>query len=171
MSDENEQPKGIGDTALPPIPLTPKMEWVCARLDAHYIQQRFKKSSPSNMLRGAIFAARLELRHHNPDWLAQAAHSLRDILYPYLAKKGALGIPKTIQLFKDYGSVKNPEETIERINKLFVELTRISHHDQKDPRSFEALLADFEAGMADVLSRQSDIHTEIDDLLSLDPNV
>ena len=70
---------------LPPINLSDDQEELCRRLDEWH-----KKSGlsprPSDMFRGAVFAIQDECSS-NPDRIAQAAHSLREILYPYQSKQ------------------------------------------------------------------------------------
>jgi hypothetical protein len=166
MSDR-EIPQPVGDTGLPPIPLTSKMANLCARLDALSVQNQ-RTSLPSDMVRGAVFVARSEL-HSNPDWIAQAAHSLRDTLYPFLSKKSGIGKQSTIQALKQYGSVKDPNVTVPKMGRLFGELSDVAHHGKVLNRTFEDLLAEFELVLADALGRQSDIHAEIDEILSLNP--
>lgn len=161
-------PKSFGDTELPPIQLGSKMAKMCARLDALHIQNG-RTSLPSSMVRGAVFVARLELRK-NSDWLAQAAHSLRDALYPFLSPKMGGGQTSTKEALRKYGSVKDPEVTVPQMARLFGELTGIAHHNPISLRPFEDLLADFETVLADALGRQSDIHADIDDFLSQDPS-
>jgi hypothetical protein len=169
--DQNDPqiPRPVGDTELSSVPLGTKMERMCIRLNALHTQNRHK-GLPSDMVRGAVFVARSALRK-NPDWFAQAAHSLRDTLYPFLSPKVGGGQKKTIEALKNYGSVKDPETTVPRMGRLFGELSDIAHHGIVPGRSFEDILAEFETVLADALGRQSDIHGEIDELLSLDPSV
>ena len=83
-----KQQTPVGDTPLPPARLTSEQEDLCSRLDELY-QPYDLHVRPSEMFRGAVFASRAECRN-NPDWIAQAAHSLREILYPILrASRGA----------------------------------------------------------------------------------
>lgn len=78
-----------GDTPLPPVRLTPQQEDLCRRLDELY-QPYDLHVRPSDMFRGAVFASRAECRN-NSDWIAQAAHSLREILAPILRSRPGPG--------------------------------------------------------------------------------
>ena len=120
------------------------------------------------MVEGAVYAARSELRK-NPDWLAQAVHSLRDTLYPLLSPRG-IGKDATKAALKKYGSTRDPEITIKEMGRLFGELSDIAHHGKISTRPFEEILQEFEKVLADALARQSDIHGEIDELLLQVPN-
>ncbi len=169
MSD-TDIPKPVGgEDVTAPVQLGQKMTKLCAHLDALYTQNG-RSGLPSDMIRGAVFVARTELRK-NTDWLAQAAHSLRDTLYPFLSPKAGGGQRTTKALLKKFGSAKDPEHTVPRMGRLFGELTAVAHHGSITSRSFEDMLADFEEVLADALGRQSDIHGEIDDLLAQDPTV
>ena len=163
----NEIPESVGGTELLPVQIGSKMTKLCSRLDVLH-SQNGRTSLPSDMVRGAIFAARSELRK-NPDWMAQAVHSLRDTLYPFLSKRAGIGAKATKEALKRYGSARDPEITVAQMGHLFGELSDIAHHGTIPTRSFEDLLVEFETVLADALGRQSDIHSEIDEVLSLDP--
>ena len=167
MANDNQLPKSVGNTELPPVPLGNKMEKLCGRLNILH-SQNGRTSLPSDMVRGALFAARSELRK-NPDWLAQAIHSLRDTLYPFLSPKADGGHKTTKAALKKFGAVKDPEQTVPRMGRLYGELTGIAHHGSASTRPFEDILLEFENVLADALGRQSDTHGEIDDLLSQSP--
>ena len=62
-------PQSIGEIELPPVSLLPEQEELCRRLDDLHNQYGLK-ALPSNMFRGAVFAARTECRRGNPDWLS-----------------------------------------------------------------------------------------------------
>ena len=69
---------------LPPIILMPQQEELCRRLDA-LNQRTIHGQELSNLFRGAIFAIREECRS-NSDWMAQSAHSLREIICSSIAE-------------------------------------------------------------------------------------
>lgn len=79
--EDKSLPQPVGGGQLPPSSLTPKQEDLCKRMDKLHARYGLKVK-PSDMFKGAIFAARIECRS-NPDWVAQAANSLREILYPF----------------------------------------------------------------------------------------
>lgn len=162
-------PDSIGITELAPLVLTSKQEELCARLDEFYSKHNLLVK-PSDMFRGAMFAMRPELRS-NPDWMAQAAHSLRDILYPF----GEAGVPNKEEALRQYGSVRLEAKLTQELGKVFGSLTEITHHGNGRGNSvnysefsasdFDALVGRFENIMFDVLARQIDVHSEIDGFL------
>jgi len=171
--DDKELPKPLGENILSPVPLTPEQENLCHRLDDWYSQYNIKVK-PSDMFRGAIFAIRPECRS-NPDLIAQAAHSLRDILYPF----GDNDIPKKEKAFKEFGSVWADGKLTQEIGRIFGFLSELAHHGNGRGNSvdfltfsiidFENLVTDFERAMTDALTRQIDIHAEIDQVLIENP--
>ena len=88
-------PPPTGTTPLLPPSLNPEQQDLCNRLDEWHDQYKSLKGKPSKMFQGAIFAIKTECRN-NPDMIAQAAHSLREILYPFKSKEEAI---------REYGSV------------------------------------------------------------------
>ncbi len=168
--DDESLPQSVGEQLLPPPPLLSEDETLCARLDDLYLFSGHKVK-PSDMLRGAIYASRKECRS-NPDWMSQAANSLREILYPFWRGK------RKSEVFKNYGSVRIGSELTDEINKLFGLLNNLAHHGSIAPKfdfttftvlDFERLIADFTRIMRDALARQIDIHQEIDSVLVAGP--
>lgn len=162
-------PEPIGKPKFPPPPMSDKLSEVCKRWQRlHSFADR--DYSPLKFVQGAIFAARPELRN-NPEWQSQAAHSLREVLYPFMSlnNKG-LGRNRTKSVLKGHGVVRDPEKTVNQLNTLWVELNEVAHHNSKKKiREFEAILRDFENHLLDALARQSDIHGQINDILSHPP--
>lgn len=168
MADEL-QPQSTGEGTLPPVRLTPEQEDLCRRLDELYDPYNLHVR-PSTMFRGAVFASRAECRS-NPDWVAQAAHSLREILYPIWSPKHKEIADKKKTVFENYGSVSVDDRSIGAVGSVYGRLTKLTHHDRTaSARSdFEQLLAEFERAMGQALTRQLDLHREIDDLVSSGP--
>lgn len=172
---DQQSPESLGDNTLPPISLTPEQENLCERLDNWYSQYNIMVR-PSDIFRGAIFAARTECRS-NPDWIAQATHSLRDILYPFWG--GNDGVPKKEEALKGYGSVKANGKLTQEIGRIYGSLTELAHHGNGRGNSidflnfkisdFANIVSDFERAMIDALMRQLDVHNEIDKILSQSP--
>lgn len=170
--EDNKQDPLLGDSVLPPIQLTPRQEELCAKLDKFHAVSGLN-SKPSEMFRGAVYALRKEVRT-NPDLMAQAANSLRNIIYPF----GKNIVPKKEDALKLYGSACAEEATIIKLGKLHGSFTEIAHngngingdlrHVSVTPQELEGLLADFESVMFSVLTRQADIHSRIDQILSVD---
>lgn len=170
MTDDSDIPKSVGNTELPPIVLEDKLKKICEQLDILHLQNS-RTVTPSEMVHGALYAARAELRK-NPDWLAQAVHSLRDTLYPLVGKnkKHSIGAKATKEALKKYGSTRDPELTVKEMGRLFGELSDIAHHGKVPNRPFEEILREFERVLTDALARQSDIHTEIEEFLTQTPS-
>ena len=170
-------PKSVGEEILAPTPPTSKQEEVCKRLDDFH-QHYGLKAKPSDMLRGAIFVSQQKLRS-NPDWIAQAANSLREILYPFYSRE-VKSIPTNKQkTLKGYGSVKFSSDLVDKMGRMWGTLNGLAHHGNIDKNhvdfvnfsmdNFESLLADFENIMLDILARQVDLHKEIDDIILKGP--
>lgn len=167
MTDEL-LPQPIGVTPLPPPSLNPEQQDLCNRLDEWHDQYKSLKGKPSKMFQGAIFAIRTECRN-NPDMIAQAAHSLREILYPFKSKEEAI---------REYGSVHTDKAFVEKIGRVYGQLTSLAHHGRNSKNldfinftisDFERLLDEFVRIMRHALTRQMDIHGEIEQVLSGDP--
>ena len=156
-----QQQDSTSDTPSTPVRLTPEQEDLCRRMDElHALDQL--KTKPSDMFRGALSAMRDE---NNPDRIAQAALSLREILLPIIGARK--------QAFEKYGSVF--------LNVGFGEILRdlndLVHHgvnsDRLDFQNFSAsdfdnLMKDFEATMQTALIRPIDVHRNIGQFLNGD---
>lgn len=157
-------PQPIGATPLPPPSLNPEQQDLCNRLDEWHDQYKLLKGKPSKMFQGAIFAIKTECRN-NPDMIAQAAHSLREIIYPFWSRQVKSVSDKKGNALKKYGSVFVDEEAVGRV---YNQLNNLAHH-RSTPTNFEQVIADFVRVMQQVLTRQIDIHVEIDQILGGDP--
>jgi len=122
------------------------------------------------MFQGTVFAVRPECQS-NSDRIAQAAHSLREILYPLWSKDKEAAL-------KTYGSVNIDKAFIEKAGRVYGQLSNLAHHrhpsNNQDFSSFtisdfQQLLAEFQRVMLDLLKRQTDIHRELDQIFSYDP--
>lgn len=132
--------------------------------------------SPADMFRGAIFASRPECRS-NPDWISQAGNSLREILYPFYSRQ-VPGVPTNKkEVLEKFGSVRADEKTIDRMGVIKGKVEGIAHHGSVEKNGvnyltfkaedFDALLSEFEEVMLDCLTRQVDVHAEIDLLIAV----
>ena len=188
MPDESLPPP-IGTTPLPPPSLSPEQRELCAHLDELYAQEG-RKVKPSKMFEGAVFAIKPECGS-NPDRIAQAAHSLREILYRFWSPQEQTetvdntntGTDKKKEILKNalerYGSVHIDKPLMRKVWRVYGQLTNLAHHGNASSNrdfsnftisDFERLLAEFQRVMRDILKRQTDIHEEIDQILSEDPN-
>lgn len=173
MADELLQ-QPLGNAPLPPVRLTPEQEDLCRRMDELYAPYSLHVR-PSDLFRGAIFASRAECRG-NPDWIAQATHSLREILDPVLRSRlgpgtGTLHIPEDKRdVFQRYGSV-SVDIVLDQVGRAYNRLSDAAHHKSNFSTSsdFELLLTDFERSMGQALIRQLDLHNEIDTFLGSGP--
>ena len=173
-----EQTNYMYNHISPEIPLKPaelekKDRNLCKRLDELYALYDYDlKVKPSDMFQGALFAMRPECRS-NPDWMAQTAHSLREILYHFNGNP----LPKREQAFKEYGSVKTDQ--VSDVGTVYGKLTELAHHGNGRGNSvdmktytdsdFEQLVSDFKRVMFDALTRQFDIHSKINDIVNINP--
>ena len=129
------------------------------------------QAKPSDMFRGALSAIDDE---NNPDRIAQAAHSLREILYPIMSGRVRRSLGAREKPFEWYGSVFLEVG----LGKIFGALTDLAHHgvtsDKLDflnftTSDFERLMRDFETTMQRALIRPIDLHRQIDEFLSAGP--
>jgi hypothetical protein len=173
-------PQPVGEIILSPSLLPPGQDDLCSRLDNLHSLYGLK-AKPSDMFRGAIFIKRQEIRS-NPDWVAQGAHSLREILYPFLGVRGKIKrmVTNKKEIFQKYGSARVSDELIKDMGRVWGLLSKLAHHGNvtKDNGSgiytsndFENLLAEFEKVMHDILTRQADIHKEIDSIILQGPEI
>jgi len=125
-----------GDTTLPPVDLGPEVVDLCNKIDSFYSNypKQHKGRKTSDLIKGAFYAARPECRS-NPDWMSQAAHSLREILYPLVSKK--ISQTNLINLALKYSNdenlkdkIKNEEfiNTFQRLDVLYKKFSDIAHH-------------------------------------------
>ena len=169
-------PQPEDESLLPPVSLTPGQEELCRRLDDLHSQYGLK-ASPSDMFRGAVYAARAECRS-NTDWRSQAANSLREILYPLWSNQVKSVSEKKSGALKKYGSVFASERDIEELGRVYGKLNDLAHHCSEAQvvefssftiSDFEKLIVEFERCMRNALTTQTDIHQEMDRILSAGP--
>ena len=147
-----------------PVRLTPSQIDLCNRLDEwHQRSSSVFSAKPSDMFKGSLFVISLPSQY-NPDKIAQAAHSLREIFYPLWKKKK--------DSLKNYGAIER-NEWMEEAGRIYGILSDLAHHHRPKQESqkfnnkdkFEKLIERFEYVMRHLLSRQFDIHREIDEFL------
>lgn len=173
MADELES--SLSTSGTQSVSLTPAQEKLCRQLDELYDLYGLEPR-PSAMFRGALFAIREA--QNNPDWLAQAAHSLREILHPFWGPKIKAVPDRKKNALKKFGSVF-ADDIEKNIGSIYGTLSDLAHHGVDAPRldfsnytlpMFENLIARFETSMLRALTRQSDLDNEIDHFLSSDPS-
>lgn len=157
-----------GEGPLPPITLSPQQKELCTRLDELY--SLFKsKAKPSDMFQGALFAMRIACQN-NSDRIAQAAHSLREILYPIYDNADDT-VPYKGKAFENYGSVSINNTSMQAVNEIYGELNKLAHHKitASGPDFLNDTLSHFERILLNVTTRQIDLHNEIDQILRSGP--
>lgn len=173
--DDKILPKSIGGSEFSPAQLSSKQDDLCDKLDS--LHNKYGLSvKPSSMLRGAVFVAQKELRN-NSDWMTQAANSLREILYPFYSKE-IKNIPSNKRnILEAYGSVRaTDDKLIQEMGRVYGLLNGLAHHgnikknnvdlSKFSQEDFEKLFIDFESVMLKALSRQLDIHQQVDKIVA-----
>lgn len=146
------------------------------RLDDFYRKKSISKQAlPSSLLSGALYTCSPEVRANNIDWIAQTAHSLREIFYN-------LGLGETIGTYPSRNGVQ-------KIGEYYNLMSEIAHHNfsgagesrlvggtKQKPveitdEIFLSLVHDFANAMFSALRRQLDAHIEIDQILKQGPTV
>jgi hypothetical protein len=180
--DENNNPiektdSQSADSGIP-FELSDKQKELCRRLDQFYkIALDNKGISPSSIYRGALYAISPDQIRQNSDWMAQAAHSLRDIIYRFYKTTAVL---KKDKAFKRYGSVGAVDKLTEVIDHYYGFLTNVAHHYMDNAAKnpiisknrkqsveitedvFKKVVSGFEDVLFEALRRQLEAHSEID---------
>jgi hypothetical protein len=164
-----------------PIPLTDKQRWLCGRLDELYAAVERSGTRPSDMFLSALYVMHPAQRGRNPDWMTQAAHSLRELLYPFYKSDAPI---KRRDAFVRYGVAGDADALSKTINVHYGFMTSVAHHEWaqalKNPvlktlaiqenadhtSVFESVAAAFEDVLFRALRRQLDVHVEIDRFVS-----
>ena len=165
MADE-PFPVQTSESSLSPIRLTPEQEELCRRMDELYVLDGLK-AQPSEMFRGAVLVIG---DGSNPDRIAQAAHSLREIIYPLINNR-----VKTSQRHRS-------AITDVGLGRMYGDLSHLAHHGAIPSKrldfpnftraDFDRLMQDFEQLMRRALirptdlDRQIELHRQIDEFLS-----
>jgi len=178
VTDGEEGIGAVGATAEPVL-LTEKQRELCRRLDELYASANKKDVRASNLFRGALYSMQSEVRKANPDWMAQTAHSLRDLIYPFY-RSGAENRKKDV--FTQYGTAGDIDGLAKRIGLHFGFLSEVAHHrwaqakrsplvkstlisKKADDDILEEVINDFENVLFSALRRQLDAHGEIDQFI------
>lgn len=131
-----------------PLKLTSRQTWLCSHLDNLNVMKSFCPTAiPSVLLRGAIYLTQDSIRISNPDWMAQAAHSLREIMYGFVPirhtkTKIDFELGDTVEiseveqtrrnqiadLLRVFQDSENAEKLALDLNDLYLIFTNISHH-------------------------------------------
>lgn len=170
--EDKTLPKSYGEESTLLVPF-PEQEELCVRLDEFYQTSGNKlEFQPSSLFRGALYTMRYK---ENPDWMAQVAHSLREILYQF---KG------WSDTFVKYGSTYDKTKIGQDVGTYYTFISDIAHHSfekagtspliggtKANPVAitaeiFENVALRFGKILFTVLRRQIEAHQEIDNLLT-----
>jgi hypothetical protein len=176
--EDKDLPKSYGEKSPPPVSF-PEEDELCRRLDSFYQASGVQLSiPPSHLFKGALYAMRYK---DNPDWIAQVAHSLREILYHF---KGKGGWRKAILL---YGSAYDRNRIGQDVGEYYNFIQVLAHHrfetaaispliggSKMKPTVittdiFENIVLRFGRVLSVVLQRQLEVHKEIDSILAQGP--
>ena len=142
--------------------LTPERKKFCDMLDALYGPYTELEASASEMFLGALIA--INRSDGNPDWVSQAANSLREIIYPLLSSRSEFKALKN-QISKD-----GKHAEYKKVGKMYGKLSKLTHHFCRMSKlDFEKLLVEFDATILYVLPQQIDLHRDIETYVSLGP--
>src|SRR5215470_12634710 len=116
--EDKELPKSYGEEAPSPISF-PEKDELGRRLDEFYQASGVQlKVFPSSFLNGAFYTLRYK---DNPDWMAQVAHSLREILYQFKAGDWS-------KAFVAFGSTYDKNRIGPDLGIYYNFITNIAHH-------------------------------------------
>ena len=180
---DKEPPQKLhGGNRLPPLVLSPKQIDLSRMLDGFYQKNNLTplNPKPSEIFVGAIYGMQDSLRS-NPDWIAQVAHSLRELLYPIWYEVRRLNRQdkaSSIQdKFKKFG-YRFIEDVFSEIEAVYGKLSDLAHHGLEPQKfteaelnnfsesDFEKLVRDFENLMFHAFALTIDIFKQIDQLFS-----
>jgi len=176
--EDKALPKSYGEEVSAPTPF-PEQDELCNRLDVFYRSSGIQlRSEPSSFFRGALYS----MRHkENPDWMAQVAHSLREILYQFKNRWS--------DAFVSYGSTYDSDRIKPDVNAYYRFICDVAHHKMEKaetssvvdgrrdkpvsitPELFESVVLRFGKVLFAVLRRQIETHKEIDEILLQGPPI
>ena len=136
-----------GISLLPPPDLSPKQIELSNKLNDFYQKNNFKplRPKPSEIFIGAIYGMQDPLRS-NPDWIAQVANSLRELLYPiwYEVRREQNKPMEITNKFKrlGYGFI---EDVFSELEEVYGKLNDLAHHGLEPKKFTEAELNNFSA--------------------------
>lgn len=131
---DNSKLVSYGDFFLPPVVPGPEVDDLCIRVDDFYRKypKSHKRVKTSDLIKGAYFAIRPECRT-NPDWMSQAANSIRDVLYPVLSRQNS--VENIIRLFVKYATDNKKTKlnkefinTFSRLDHIYKKFSDFTHH-------------------------------------------
>jgi len=176
--EDKALPKSYGEEIPSPISF-PNKDELCKRLDTLYQASGMQlKSPPSSFFNGALYVLRYK---ENPDWMAQVAHSLREILYQFKDSGGWHNV------LISYGSTYDKNRIGQDVGTYYNFITAIAHHRLETAETnplvggtkdkpvvitaeiFESIVLRFGRVLFAVLRRQIETHREIDNIIAQGP--
>ena len=156
--NDNKIQEHIGGNILEPLILSESEQKLCDLLDEKIFVSQFP---PSDMLKGAIWATRPE-NIHNPDRIAQAANSIREILYPFKRNwKKNLNSKVAGTLSKN---------DIKEIDKIYLYFQNMTHHNNNEiSNDFKKRLEEFKEIMINALDKYEIVYKKMDVILAKGP--
>ncbi|HBI50434.1 MAG TPA: hypothetical protein DDY21_01120 [Candidatus Moranbacteria bacterium] len=124
-----------GDFVLSPVIPGSNVSELCNKIDSFYNSYPKKHigRKPSDLIKGAFYAIRLECRS-NPDWMSQAANSMREVLFPLIGKNVNYNLIKLFNCYatdeKSEGKKFNREfiDTFKNLDIIYRKMSDIAHH-------------------------------------------
>src|SRR3989344_282933 len=126
--------KGLKINIDLPNKLEPHHEWICNYLDRLNEKEKICPDGvfPSDLIKGAL--ATIRNKNVNPDWMAQAAHSFREILNSLTInstpkqKRAGMREHKIGTLMEVLHEQKRAKLIATALNRTHLAFTKISHH-------------------------------------------
>ncbi len=193
MSDKENI--GLPISQQKPTVLTEKQKWIASHLDILNRIDSFCPGAipPSDLYKGALQTMLPENRKTNPDWMAQSAHSFREILYGIQFVKKITNRKVIADVLKVYQEEKRAAELASKLFSLYEVFTHIAHHlaDSNreigirkaleslgivadrfpiiDEQCFERLVGLLESIWIQSIPRQLNLHEQIDSIIRASP--
>lgn len=171
MNHETEPPRYS-------VKLTPKQEELCRKFeDLHQwagLTRQTQQATPTEMFKGALYLHQRG-RGDSPDWIAQAAHSLREMLYPFRSRSGGQKVVPKCK-FKFYQRLMKKSPVASRMRNLWSRLNVFAHHYRRKQlpknieQEFEGLFAEFQLVTHQISSASTEMYEILDPILSGGPN-
>ncbi|MCY4577287.1 MAG: hypothetical protein OXB96_02575 [Candidatus Kaiserbacteria bacterium] len=162
-----------GDKVVPEVQLEKKERELCKKLGSAYRKNGIEKVSPRGMFL-ACKSLMQDGRRKDIYSIAQMAHSLREMLYPFWGQSSRKNMNRRTQrkgeAVKEAGSVHNANDINKRVGLVYGKLTKVAHHryDFGESDCFEEFLGmfeEFKSVLRVALQNQIDIHNQIDEIL------
>ncbi len=164
---------------VPVIDLNPERQRLCQALeDLHEWGMgppetgERRRRTPTEMFKGALFVAQPALEG-NTDWIAQATHSLREVLYPFLTGDRSRS-PVSEEEWRFYQDFLKKAAAGRRVRGLWDRLNGFAHHRTKKVaftrEGFDELLDEFQRTMRHAQPVRPELLDDVDATASGGPD-